>query len=438
MKRQERGSEYQSNRAWPAWVLAALSLACFAGLLFLEARGCGFLFQTSDPRPAIAYGVSMVPLNALAFTAMGALVAWLRPGNRYAWAMIAFGLFMNGIIVSNAYGTCGLQEGAALPFALSVFWLSETLAVLFPVFLMPLLLLYPDGHFFSSFWRRFFLVVSAAILLLALLGAFTPHTITDLLMTVEPMQNPYGLPALDLPLLHSALDAGVAIFSASALLAGLVALLLRYRQSRGAQRLQIKWFLFFIATVGVLFSVVEMVGVLVDPVIFDGWFYLIELALFWLGFPLVIGLAVLKYRLFNIDIIIRKTLQYGLLTAILIGVYFGAVLLTQAAFVALTGQESALAIVLSTLLIAALFNPLRRRLQAFIDRRFYRGEYDARQTLTRFARAARDEVETGNLAGLLLATVEETMRPETAVLWLNEGTRDLKSGTENWQLGAGK
>jgi hypothetical protein len=136
---------------------------------------------------------------------------------------------------------------------------------------------------------------------------------------------------------------------------------------------------------------------------------------------LALGVAILRFHLFDIDVIIRKTLQYGLLTAVLAGVYFGLVLLTQAAFVALTGEQSPLAVVLSTLVIAALFNPLRRRIQAFIDHRFYRKRYDAALMLEQFARSARDEVETGSLVAQLLATINETLGPETAVVWLKTG-----------------
>ncbi|MFN2136929.1 MAG: hypothetical protein ACK2UK_13300 [Candidatus Promineifilaceae bacterium] len=153
---------------------------------------------------------------------------------------------------------------------------------------------------------------------------------------------------------------------------------------------------------------------------------LVELLLALAGLSFVViglalGVAILRFHLFDIDVIIRKTLQYGLLTAVLAGVYFGLVLLTQAAFVALTGEQSPLAVVLSTLVIAALFNPLRRRIQAFIDHRFYRKRYDAALMLEQFARSARDEVETGSLVAQLLATINETLGPETAVVWLKTG-----------------
>jgi hypothetical protein len=134
--------------------------------------------------------------------------------------------------------------------------------------------------------------------------------------------------------------------------------------------------------------------------------------------PISVGVAILRYRLFDIDIIIRKTVQYGVLTAVLGLVYYGSILLLQGLFTRVTGQESAVALVLSTLLIAALFNPLRQRVQAFIDRRFYRQKYDAQQVLAQFAQTARDEVDMEALQTELLRVVQETMQPQTITLWL--------------------
>ena len=138
------------------------------------------------------------------------------------------------------------------------------------------------------------------------------------------------------------------------------------------------------------------------------------------GFPIAVGFAVLKYRLYNIDVIINRTLVYGALTAALVAVYFGGVAATEAVVRTLTGQEQQpqLAIVVSTLVIAALFNPLRRRIQAFIDRRFYRRKYDARKTLEAFSAKLRDETDLDALSGDLIGVVRETMQPAHVSLWL--------------------
>jgi len=143
-----------------------------------------------------------------------------------------------------------------------------------------------------------------------------------------------------------------------------------------------------------------------------------------LGIPTAIGVAVLRYRLYNIDLLINRTLVYGALTGTLALVYFGGVATTQSTFRALTGQEEQpqLAIVVSTLVIAALFNPLRRRMQVFIDRRFYRRKYDAARTLETFSKKLRDETDLDALSDDLVGVVQETMQPSHVSLWLRSDT----------------
>jgi hypothetical protein len=140
------------------------------------------------------------------------------------------------------------------------------------------------------------------------------------------------------------------------------------------------------------------------------------------GFPISIWIAIVRYRLYEIDTLINRTLVYALLTAILAAVYFGAVVLLQRVFVAPTGQQSTLAVVASTLLIATLFNPLRHRIQSFIDRRFYRQKYDAAKTLEDFSATLRDETDLDALSDDLVGVVRETMQPAYVSLWLRPDT----------------
>jgi hypothetical protein len=138
--------------------------------------------------------------------------------------------------------------------------------------------------------------------------------------------------------------------------------------------------------------------------------------------PIATGIAILRYRLYDIDIIINRTLVYGSLTATLVALYFGGIVVLQRVFVLLTGQQSTLAVVASTLLIAALFTPLRRRIQAFIDRRFYRRKYDARKTLEAFSAKLREETDLGALNSELVGVVRETMQPAHVSVWLRPDT----------------
>jgi hypothetical protein len=197
------------------------------------------------------------------------------------------------------------------------------------------------------------------------------------------------------------------------LVAGGTAAIVRFRWSRGDERQQLKWFAYTVAIMVVLFMLwfsLELAGVVtVGALVFS-----VPL----IGLPIAVGVAILHYRLYDIDIVINRTLVYGSLTALLAATYLGGVVLLQGTFRALTGQESQLAIVASTLLIAALFVPLRRRVQSFIDRRFYRRKYDAARTLQDFSTRLREQSELDRLDTELLAVVRETMQPEHVSLWL--------------------
>jgi hypothetical protein len=191
------------------------------------------------------------------------------------------------------------------------------------------------------------------------------------------------------------------------MLASALSLVLRYRRSGGEERQQIKW-IAFAASVVVMVYVIAMIASLVFPE--ESW--TTAGSVWWLNLltyavlssfttvPIAIGFAVLKYRLYDIDVVINRTLVYGPLTATLIALYFGGVVVLQRLFVLLTGQRSTLAVVASTLLIAALFNPLRSRIRSFIDRRFYRRRYDARKTLEAFSSKLRDETDLEAFRGV--------------------------------------
>jgi hypothetical protein len=206
------------------------------------------------------------------------------------------------------------------------------------------------------------------------------------------------------------------------LVAVISSVFVRLRRAVGAERQQIKWFAYAVAANAIAVVVAYVIPGLIET---PPWFE-------WVGFalnnivipaiPIAIGIAILRYRLYDIDILINRTLVYGTLTAMLVALYFGVIVVLQRLFVLLTSQQSTLAVVASTLLIAALFTPLRQSIQSFIDRRFYRNKYDAGKTLEAFSAHLRDETDLDALSGDLVGVVRETMQPAHVSLWLRPDT----------------
>jgi hypothetical protein len=205
-------------------------------------------------------------------------------------------------------------------------------------------------------------------------------------------------------------------------LASAASLVVRFRRSRGEERLQLKWVAYAAAvTVAIVVPAVAVTrGASPSPII------VVAAPLV----PVAAGVAILRYRLYDIDVVINRTLVYGLLTALLVVVYFGGVVVLQYVFRMLTGGESQLAIVASTLAIAALFDPLRRRVQAFVDRRFYRRKYDAAKTLAAFNARLRHETELDTLSGEVVGVVREAMQPAHVSVWLRPDTASKGQPTE--------
>jgi hypothetical protein len=210
------------------------------------------------------------------------------------------------------------------------------------------------------------------------------------------------------------------------LVAAAASVFMRLRYAIGVESQQIKWFAYAAAaTVIGLFLAYVIPTVIDTPLWFERAGYAVLIAVIP-AIPISIGIAILRYRLYDIDIIINRTLVYGSLTATLVALYFGGIVVLQRIFVALTGQQSTLAVVASTLLIAALFNPLRRRIQSFIDRRFYRRKYDARKTLEDFSVKLRDETDLDALEDDLVGVVTGTMQPAHVSLWLRPDTASTR------------
>ena len=416
----ERTRRYTFARAI-SWLMLAMTVLPFAGEVVLQWLGCGTLFDPARPEPALAYGIFLIPLNGLVFAVLGTLLVTHRPGNRFGWLASVYGLSVMWMLAAMAYGECSFEGRAALAGGDFAVWLGYTLQI--PAFISLALLpwLFPDGRFLTVRWRRVALAGIAAVLVLGGLRAIWPVPVRVDSFGRNWIENPVAVNVPTTPWLDAVLtfDGNNLVFLL--FLAGIVSLVLRWRRSSGEVRQQIKWLAFFFGTSGTLFLAVELLGSAFYPAIWDGWFYFFELLLFWLGMPVVIGLAVFKYRLYDIDVVIRKTLVYSALTALLALVYFGSVIVMQRLVSALTGiEQSTLALVVSTLVIAALFTPLRRRIQNGIDRRFYRKKYDAQRVLAQFALTARDETDLEALTAELARVVQETMQPEQVRVWLKE------------------
>jgi hypothetical protein len=364
-----------------------------------------------------------VYLPFLAFPLVGALIASRRPENPIGWICLAVGIIWMFAIMSDSYAMYGLlvARSGTVPFPAAIASLGEELAPASAGLIGTyLLLLFPDGRLPSRRWRLLAWLSGAVIVSMIVSGLLTPGRLQDLWR----VRNPFGLEGH--PWVGD-LGQGVTLLLPLCILGSALSLLLRFVHSAGEEREQIKWLAFAASILGLGFASFVIPGI-IWPEATEGanslWENLLEdaVTLSFAGVPVTIGFAVLKYRLYDIDILINRTLVYGSLTATLVALYFGGIVVLQRIFVILTGQQSTLAVVASTLLIAALFTPLRRRIQSFIDRRFYRKKYDARKTLEAFSAKLRDKTDLEALNNELVGVVRETMQPAHVSLWLRPDT----------------
>jgi hypothetical protein len=410
--------------SWLAWSLAGLSVAMFVASAVLDV----LVRSAQSPSTWVTVGTvgdMLVFVSFLAFPLVGALISSRRPRNPIGWICLVDGLLWMLLGMTESYSLYGVAQPGAVPFPVAIGTLANQWLWVPTVGLLGtyLLLLFPDGRLPSRRWRPLAWFSGVMIVLLSVTEGLAPGPLEN----QGGVPNPFGLE--DYPWLA---DAALIILPLLPLciLASAVSLVLRYRRSEGEEREQIKWIAFAASFAGLVYLIA-----LVSPFIFFApemlgsggrlpplplWFELLfsVAVLGFAGVPVAIGFAVLKYRLYDIDLLINRTLVYGPLTAMLALFYIVGVVSLQYAFRALTGQGSQIAIVASTLAIAALFNPLRRRVQAFVDRRFYRRKYDAAKTLAAFSAKLRDETDLEALNNELVGVVRETMQPAHVSLWL--------------------
>jgi hypothetical protein len=360
-------------------------------------------------------------LLPLVFSGLGALIIARAPGNRVGWLLMitALGSVIPAtMILENLLAPTHLTPGLFL-----LVWLEgwSWIPVIFPILLIPLY--FPTGRPPSPRWNWVSRLAIGMWLFFILVGLFFEPIAP--LNGAWSLPNPIGFIPVEVVNGPPMIVWGIGLITV--VISSVVSLYVRYRRAQEVERQQIKWLLY----AGALFAAVYALAVFsVNESAFNVLSNLLFVASI-LAMPVAIAVAILRYRLYDIDVIIRRTLQYTLLTGLLALVYFGSVLLLQSLVQTMTGQsDSPLVIVISTLSIAALFNPLRRRIQAFIDRRFYRRRYDAERTLEAFTASLRQEVELDEISQNLLAVTIEAIQPERAFLWLrarNGGSEKVTS-----------
>ncbi len=390
--------------SWLAWSLLAISITLAITAVVLGLSGTADLvIVLSGAIPGLVFG------------ATGALVASRLPRNPIGWIFCGLALLFEFSVCSDTYVAYGSQASGFLTGRAWVGWTSQwSTNALAPALIILCFLLFPTGRLLSARWRVLVWVVVGVAAVHAAAVALAPGTLVDF-----PIENPVGIESAGA--LRVLAEASILMLVIPLMLFSVASLFLRLRRSSGAERQQLKWFAYAAALLAsdlvvssVLFALFE--GTIAGEVSDVVFFVIFPATLS--GIPVAIGVAILKYRLYDIDFLINRTLVYGALTATLTLVYFGGVTLLQGVLRVLTGQGSTLAVVASTLVIAALFNPLRHRVQGFVDRRFYRRKYDAAKTLEAFGSRLREETDLDALSGDVVGVVRETMQPAHVSLWL--------------------
>ena len=389
--------------AWLAWSLWALTVTLTALSLLL------LVLNLSYPNTHIFdwwLGNALVVIDVT----VGAIVASHRPENPVGWLLCLSGVVISTDSFVAQYATYALlAQPNSLPAGEAMAWIASWLLPVMIGLQVLYLLLFPTGRLPSRRWRWLAWLTVAFVVVGVILSAFSPGA---LMGALGPILNPLGIEGFT-----NAYKALLYTISPLLFVAVALSVFMRLRHAGGVEHQQIKWLAYAAAAwaLGIIFNVITLA---IDTPL---WFERAAVAYFTVAgeaVPIAIGIAILRYRLYEIDVLINRTLVYGSLTATLVARYFGGIVVLQRLFVLLTGQKSTLAVVASTLLIAALFTPLRRRIQSFIDRRFYRKKYDARKTLEAFSARLRDETDLQALKGELTRVVKETMQPAHVSLLL--------------------
>jgi hypothetical protein len=352
-----------------------------------------------------------VILFSLAFPVLGWVILRRLPTHRLGWIYLAIGFFEALTVFATAYSAQAYHENGNLPFAAELSWLAFWGWVpAFTLFSTLGIILFPDGRLPSRRWWPVPALAGVSFLLSAVPVAIAawPYRGLPLERANALNQPPPTTSAVALAFAIQNVGQLVLLAAMVGSVAGLVA---RFRRSRGVERQQLKWFIFAaavdIAVIAVWFT--NVLGLVLGAA---------SAVVVGLALPAAIGVAILRHRLYDIDVIVRRTLVYAILTAALGAVYAGLVLGLQELLSGLAGSGGPLAVAISTLAVAALFQPARRRVQAAVDRRFDRARYDAAHLMDRFATRLREQIDLDELCTDLVATTDLALRPASASVWL--------------------
>src|SRR5215207_2201056 len=408
-----------------AWALCALSLALTALSLLL------LILNLSHPNTHLYEPWLDNTLTAVFYPTVGALVASRRPENPVGWLLCLYGLAISISYFCAEYAIYALlAEPNSLPAGEAMAWIVSWVLPIISGLTVFYILLFPTGRLPSRRWRWLGWLTVTFVVVGVILAAFSSGALLGIL---GPIRNPLGIEGFSNIYYKAILFIMAPLLTAAAALA----VYIRLRHAIGVERQQIKWFAYAAAAYVCGSTFAYIIPRVIDTPL---WFERVGFALnnvFLPAIPIAIGIAILRYRLYDIDVIINRTLVYGSLTAMLALVYFGGVTATQAVLQTLTGREKLpqLAIVVSTLLIAALFTPFRHRIQSFTDRRFYRRKYDAAKTLEAFSAKRRTETDLDALSDDLVGVVRETMQPEHVSVWLHPDPEPKARSTALRQFG---
>jgi hypothetical protein len=378
-----------------------------------------FARLVADVPPSERITELLFQLLPVSFAAVGTVIAARRPGHRIGWLLLGGSLAIAGAQLAWSYVIYSVSSGTPLPSSAAVGWVGNWIPWPALAAFALLLLLFPDGQLPSTRWRP---VAWAMVAWCAVIMAFL--ALYPALISAPDLDNPFGLSG----------EAGEAMRRLQAspiiplvtiplFLASASAALVRFRQARAEQRQQLKWFAYGVGLLGVI--------VFLPGSLLPGWAEdlsgILTVVALW-GIAAAIGIAVLRYRLYDIDRIINRTLVYGLLSALLGAVYAGLVLVLGQVFGGIGVQLPSWAVASATLAVAALFQPARRRIQQAVDRRFNRRKYNAAKTIQAFSTRLREQIDLDTLSTELLTVVDQTTEPTQVSLWIRPAAR-RSSGT---------